>query len=62
MAAYRLFCMDGAGRIQFAEVLEADNDEEAIRKARELKRHAIKCEIWFNARLIAVLNADDLAK
>jgi hypothetical protein len=61
VAAYRLYCMDGVGRIHYAEPLEADDDEAAIERARELKLNAIRCEIWQDDRLVATLKADDLS-
>ena len=39
----------------------ASNDAEAISMAREMKRNTIKCEVWRRRRLVAVLDAHDLA-
>ncbi|HJU77909.1 MAG TPA: hypothetical protein VJ597_08305 [Sphingomicrobium sp.] len=61
MAEYRFYCLDGAGRISFAEEIDAANDEEAIAKARELKPDAVKCEIWDDHRLVATLDLRDVA-
>ena len=61
MAEYRLYCMDGLGHIHHAEPLEAADDQEAIRKAHDLKLHAVKCEVWHRDRLVATLNSQDLA-
>ena len=61
MVSYRLYCMDGEGHIHFAEELEASNDEEAVRKAHDLKRHSLKCELWRGERLVATLDERDLA-
>ncbi len=61
MAEYRLYCLDGLGGIDFAEVIQASTDEEAIAKARELKRAVLKCEVWQGQRLVAALDARDLA-
>jgi hypothetical protein len=61
MAEYRLYCLDGAGRISLAEWIDADSDQEAIAKARQIEHGAIKCEVWQRNRLVARLSAQDLA-
>jgi hypothetical protein len=61
MPDYRLYCLDGAGRISLAEWITAETDEEAIEKAREMDHGAIKCEIWHRRRLVKKLNAQDLS-
>jgi hypothetical protein len=58
---FRLYCLDRDGRIDLADVIHASTDEEAIAKARVLKRHTLKCEVWQGRRLVATLTADDLA-
>jgi hypothetical protein len=58
---YRLYCLDGAGRISLAEWIEADGDEQAIAKARSIQHGALKCEVWQRDRLVARLGAQDLA-
>lgn len=60
MADYRLYCLDGAGRIGLAEWIRAADDEAAIRQAHDMKLHALKCEIWKGERLVATLEAKDL--
>jgi hypothetical protein len=55
MADYRLYCLDGAGRISLAEWIDAADDEAAVAKARELHGQALKCEIWRGQRLVASL-------
>jgi hypothetical protein len=55
---YRVYCLDGAGRIGLAEWIDADNDSEAVAQAQTLKNGAIKCEIWESRRLVAVFGAD----
>ena len=57
MADYRLYCLDPAGHIALADWLEADTDEEAVARAREMRPAAHKCEIWQKNRLIAKLNS-----
>ena len=56
MAAYRLYCLDGAGHIGLADWIEADTDEAAIAGARELRPDAHRCEIWLKDRLVAKLS------
>jgi hypothetical protein len=61
MSDYRLYCLDAAGRISFAEWIIAKDDDEAIAKARGLKRDLRKCEVWHDNRLVASLDAQDLS-
>jgi len=56
MPNYSLDCLDGAGRIESAEVLDAKNDGEAIILARAMKK-AVSCEVWQGNRLVAHLPA-----
>lgn len=51
MANYRLYCLDGAGRIGLADWIEADDDNDATQKARKTKHYAVTCEIWQGTRL-----------
>jgi hypothetical protein len=53
MGDYRLYCLDGAGRISLAEWLQAKDDEHAVAMAREIRPDALKCEIWQGPRLVA---------
>jgi hypothetical protein len=57
MASYRIYCLDGTGHIGLADWFEAETDERAILKAREMRPDANKCEIWQKSRLVARLNA-----
>jgi hypothetical protein len=61
MTSYRLYCLDGAGRIGFAEWIEAPNDSDAVEEARRMKRTATRCEVWQGTRLVAALDRADLA-
>ena len=61
MAKYRLYCLDGAGRISFAEEIDAASDEEAIAAALEMKPDALKCEVWEGHRLVAALDLRGVA-
>jgi hypothetical protein len=61
MPAYRLYCLDGAGRISLADWIEAETDDDAVAKALKVEHGARKCEVWQANRLIATLNSHDLA-
>lgn len=61
MSEYRIYCLNGNGRISFAEEIVANSDKEAVAKAHDMKRHTLKCEVWAGRRLIATLDAHDLA-
>jgi hypothetical protein len=55
MPSYRLYCLDGTGRITgAAELIEASDNEDAIAVARTLAKPS-KCEIWLDRRLIATI-------
>lgn len=56
MVDYRIYSLDGDGRIGFADWISADNDEDAIVQARNLKPDAQRCEIWQGKRLVAKLS------
>lgn len=56
MAEYRLYCLDGDGRIGgAAELIIANSDEEALEAA--LERKAAPCELWQGRRLVAAIPA-----
>jgi hypothetical protein len=61
MRHYRLYCLDGAGRISLAEWIDAADDEDAIRQAQDMKRGALRCEVWSGKRLVATLDAQALS-
>lgn len=61
MRTYRLYCLNENGKTVFVDWLKADNDADAILKARAAKAHEQKCEIWELSRLVANLNRYDLA-
>lgn len=54
MASYRLYRLDGTGKIATAEWLEATDDADAEQRARSLGL-ACTCEIWDRNRLVARL-------
>jgi hypothetical protein len=62
MAEYRVYRLDGSGQISRAEWIEADDDDTAVRKARELKDSCVTCEIWQRERLVASFREDDTAE
>lgn len=55
--SYRLYCLDGAGKIATAEWIEAANEEEAVRKVRE-RKIGLTCELWHRNRLLARIDAE----
>ena len=61
MRDYRLYCLDRAGNINLVEWIEAPDDADAIRQAHELKRGALKCEVWLGKRLVATLDSSALS-
>lgn len=62
MPAYRLYCLDATGDIDFADTVEASDDDVATYKARLLNKQAVSCEVWEGDRLVASLGAPDLAE
>lgn len=55
MFVYRVYSLDGAGRLGFAEQINAETDGEAMALARDLMPHAVKGELWQDRRLVATL-------
>jgi len=58
MASYRVYCLDGADCIGFADWVEANSDDEAIDRVREMKPHAHLCEVWLERRMVAKLSPE----
>ena len=57
MPNYRLYCLDGSGRITgVPELIEAPSDEAAMAEARALDLGI--CELWQGRRLVGKLGAD----
>jgi len=52
LASYRLYRLDGAGKIIGAEWIEAADDKDAARQARARSSDAT-CELWDRSRLVA---------
>lgn len=61
MATYRLYCMDGTGKIGLADWLEAEDDYDAVRQARKMKTDTLKCEVWQGTRLVRSLDTRQLS-
>ena len=57
MPDYRVYCLNNAGKLAFDELISAENDEEAVAKAREQKGDARKCEVWCNNRLVGTFGS-----
>ena len=56
MATYRLYLMDGLGKIGSVQYLEAQDDREAIQIACEMELNVI-AEIWDRDRFVAGIPA-----
>jgi len=56
LPSYRLYCLDGAGKITTAE-LEAADDADAERQARDRKL-GVTSEVWDRSRLVARIEAE----
>lgn len=52
MATYRLYCLDGVGKVASAEWIEAEDDDAAL-VAAEAVRNGRSCELWQGSRLVA---------
>lgn len=50
--SYRLYCLDGAGKIVTAEWIEASSDEDAADRARNHSTGLVR-EVWDRTRLVA---------
>jgi hypothetical protein len=55
MVAYRVYCLDGAGKVWAAEWIEAEDDSAAIESAKRFNG-AVRCEVWQSQRLVARLD------
>ena len=52
LASYRLYRLDGAGKIATAEWIEAADDDRAVERTHELGL-SCTCEVWDRQRLVA---------
>lgn len=57
LPSYRLYCLDGAGKITTAEWIQAADDEEAARQVLE-RRLAVAAEVWDRERFVARIEAN----
>jgi len=53
LPAYRLYRLDGAGKITSGDWVEAEADDEALRHAQALLGGTGRFELWEKDRLIA---------
>jgi hypothetical protein len=51
MPTFRVYCLDGAGKVWAAEWIEADSDAAALDAARRFA-DAVHCEVWLGERLV----------
>jgi hypothetical protein len=57
MPEYRLYCLNDRGRFAKAHEFTAQDDSDALEKAKTLKA-GVDCELWNRDRLIAKLRPD----
>ena len=55
MGTYRLYCLDGVGKVVSAEWVDADDDSAAIEAAKNLM-DGYPCELWERSRLVIRLD------
>lgn len=57
MADYRLYCLDGTGKISDSgDLIPASSDDEALAIARA-KKLTVHCELWLGNRLVGQVPA-----
>ena len=49
MGTYRLYCLDGAGKVLSAEWIDAEDDDTAIEAAKDMV-DGHQCELWARSR------------
>jgi hypothetical protein len=54
---YRLYRLDGAGKITTGEWIDAGDDQEAVDKANALGRDG-RYELWNRGRMVAVISGN----
>jgi len=57
MSAYRVYCLDGAGKVWAAEWIDAADDAAALETARGFSK-AVHCEVWQGQRLVGRVDPD----
>lgn len=60
MPAYRIYHLDGAGRVDSAEWLEADDDASAVADAVKTVIKAVSAELWQGNRRLACFDQSGL--
>lgn len=55
MGSYRLYCLDGVGKVVSAEWFDADDDGAAIEVAEDMM-DGHPCELWESSRLVVRLD------
>ena len=56
MRAYRIYWLDGAGKITSADWLEAEDDDSALSDIR-FRKDPRPCELWEGRRLIGRIDS-----
>ncbi|MEO7278228.1 MAG: hypothetical protein ABIW33_09430 [Sphingomicrobium sp.] len=56
-ADYRVYRLDGTGRIAAGDWIDAASDDEALRAARETRASG-RIELWHGKRLVARIDSD----
>ena len=59
MGTYRLYGLDGVGKVVSAEWIDADNDPAAVEAAKKMM-DGLRYELWERSRLVIVF--DNLRK
>lgn len=57
MGTYRLYCLDGVGKVVSAEWIDANDDEAAIEAAKAMVDGHI-CELWARSRFVIRLDRE----
>jgi hypothetical protein len=55
VTTYRVYCLDGTGKIATAEWLEAEDDADALAQVRERNR-PLRCELWERERFVGAVD------
>jgi hypothetical protein len=58
VSAYRLYHLDGSGRVDSAEWLEAADDSSAVTHATQVDMKSVSAELWLGNRRVARLDGD----
>lgn len=58
VAVYRVYPMDRTGVVGLPDWFEANDDDDAISKAFQLKARALKCEVWQRTRLVLAFDGE----